>query len=387
MRRITTIVALWLAVITFSVLAQAEITIGVDVSATGPAASLGIENENAILLGPSVIAGQKVRYVILDDGSDATTAVQNVKRLLGEDKIDVLLGPSITPTALAIIDLVTDAKTPTVTFGSAHELVYPVDAKRKWMFKTIANDEVYITVMMDHMLRHGVKTVSVIATNDPYGESWAQGAKRIAAEKGLKILDVERFERTDASTMPQALRVMKGNPDAVLIVAAGTPSVTPHLDLIKLGYKGKIYQSGGAANSEFLRVGGEALDSAYVVQSPFIVAPQLPDGYPIKEPALQFMKLYEAKYGHPASAFAAFAWDSLRLVETAIPVALKKANPGTVEFREALRSALEHLSDVVGVSAIYTLSPTDHTGIDERSMSVIRIVNGGWKLDQLAAAK
>jgi len=368
-----------------SICAFADITIGVDLSTTGPMASVGIEFKNAALLGPSTIAGEKVRYIFLDNNSDPTTAVQNAKRL-SQDNIDVLIGPPGTSLALAVIDTIAQAKVPTLCLASASAIVSPMDEKRKWMFKAVANDDVFVAAMVNHMTRVGVKTLSLVVSNDPYGESWANETNKIASAKGIKILRVERFERTDNSTTPQTMRIMSGHPDAVLIVAVGTPAVTPQRSLVEHGYKGKIYQSGGAVNQDFLRLGGKFVEGTYLVQSPAIVAEQLPNGYPTKKVAVDFLKLYQSKYG-TRSYFGAQMWDELKLVEAAVPVALKSARPGTLEFREALRSALEKSKGVVGATAVFTMSPTDHTGINELGVSVIKVVNGTWKLEQAAAFK
>jgi len=373
------------SVMATSIAAYADITIGVNISTTGPVASLGIPNKNALLLAPKIIAGQKIHYIILDDASDTTTAVQNVKRLIAEDKIDILLGPSVTPTSLAVIETVAAAKTALISYGSASAIVSPMDAKRRWAFKTTPNDDVYVSAVVNHMIKKHVKTIALIAVDDPYGESWIAATKKRAAEMGVKILSIEKFQRNDTSATAQALRAMKGNPDAVLVIAAGTPAVTPHRSLVEHGYKGKIYQTGGAANADFLRVGGKSVEGAYLPAPPVIVAEQLPDGYPTKQTALEFLKIYEAKYGQGSrSTFAGHLWDAVKLLEASIPVALKKGKPGTVQFREALRDALENCKDVKGVSAVYSMTPADHSGINQLGVAMIRIENGGWKLDDHA---
>ena len=362
-----------------------QITIGVNISTTGPLASLGIPNKNALLLAPTTIAGQKINYIILDDASDTSNAVQNVKRLISEKNIDLLLGPSVTPTTLAVTETVAAAKTPLISYGSASSIVSPMDARKQWVFKTTANDDVYVNAMIDHMVKHQVKTLSLISVDDPYGESWIAATSKRAAEKGIRILTVEKFQRSDTSTTAQALRAMQGNPNAILIIAAGTPSATPHRALVDRGYRGKIYQTGGAANADFLRVGGKAVEGAYLPAPPLIVAEQLPDGYPTKAKALEFLRIYEGKYGAGSrSTFAGHLWDAIQLLEASIPLALKKAKPGTVQFREALRSALENCKGVKGVSAVYTMSPTDHSGINQYGIVMVKIENGGWKLDDYA---
>jgi branched-chain amino acid transport system substrate-binding protein len=346
---------------------------------------LGIPNKNALSLAPTVIAGQKIRYITLDDASDTTAAVQNVKRLISEDKIDLLLGPSVTPTTLAVIETVAANKTALISYGSASAIVAPMDAKRHWVFKTTPNDEVYAAAMINHMAKKNVKTIALIAVDDPYGESWIAVTKKRAAEKGISIQAIEKFQRNDTSTTAQALRAMKGHPDAILVIASGTPAVTPHRAVVEHGYKGKIYQTGGAANADFLRLGGKAVEGAYMPAPPVIIAEQLPNGYPTKQTALEFLKIFEAKYGPGSrSTFAGHLWDAVKLLEAAIPAALKQAKPGTVQFREALRTALENCKGVKGVSAVYSMTPNDHSGINQLGVAMIRIEKGGWKLDDYA---
>jgi len=384
MRRIFVIASL-LAVLALSALAQ-ELTIGVNLSTTGPAASLGIPNKNSVMLGPSEIAGLKVKYVILDDASDPTTAIQNVKRLVSENNIDLLMGPSITPTSMAVLDTLQDAKLPAIVYGSTSQITSPQEGKRKWVFKTVPNDDVFVAAIVGHMLKRGVKTVSMIAVNDSYGESWIKAVKKATEEKGIKMVGIERFERSDASTTPQAMRLAREHPDAVVIAAVGTSAVTPHLSLVERHYKGRIYQSGGAVNPDFLRVGGKLLEGSYAAQSPVIVANQLPDGYPTKKEAVKWLTLYQKEYGSPAP-YAAYPWDTIKILEAAVPVALKSAKPGTVQFREALRTALENVQGIVGAAAVYSMSANNHVGINELGMCVLKVQNGTWVLSQAADFK
>jgi len=367
--------------------AWADITVGVNLSTTGPGASLGIPQKNVITaFAPKVIAGQKVNYIVYDDASDSNTAVLNTKRLISENKVDVLLGPTITTSSLAVIEAAAESKTPLLSFGSSSAIILPVDAKKRWIFKVTANDDVYNAAMVKHMAKKGVKTVSVIAFDDPYGENNTQVYKGFADKAGIKTLVVEKFKRTDTSVTAQVLHALKGNPDAVYIVGLGTPAALPHLALIERGYKGKIYQTGGAANADFLRVGGKALEGSFLPASPVLVAEQLPNGYPMKKSALEFVNAYEAKFG-PRSTFAGHAWDGLKIFEEAVPKALKSGKPGTEQFREALRTAIENTKGHKGALAVFTLSPTDHSGVDQLGMAVVRIENGHWKLEDHADFK
>jgi len=375
-----------LAVIALAGSASADITIGVNLSTTGPAASLGMGEKNAISFGPSVIAGQKVRYVIYDDATDTTKAVQNIKRLTAEDKVDIIIGPTTSPNSMAVIGAVAESGTPMIQLAPGPVAISAGDPKRRWIFSAPPSDDTYAAVLVDHMVKKGVKTVAVITLDDAYGENSTNAYKKMAERKGLKTLAIEKYKRSDTSATAQVLHAMQGKPDAVFIVASGTPGAMPHLALIERGYKGKIYQSGGSANSEFLRVGGKALEGSFIMSPPVLSAEQFPEGYPGKKEALEFVKSYETKFG-PRSMFAALAWNSLKLVEATVPKALKAAKPGTAQFRAALRDAIEHTKGFHGAGAVISMSPTDHTGINQLGMCVVRVENGKWKLDSHADYK
>jgi len=356
----------------------------VNLSTTGPAASLGIPEKNALALVPKTIGGEKIKLVVYDDASDTTTAVQNVKRLVSENNVDLILGPSTTPTSLAVVDVAAESKTPMLSVASASAIASPVDAKRKWVFKVTANDDIYAQAMVAHMVKKGVKTVGVIAVDDPYGEANAKEYMKLAQKHGIKTLPIEKFKKTDTSVTAQVLKLMGGKPDAMFIVAVGTPAALPQTALIDRGYKGKIYQTGGAANADFIRVGGKAVEGTFLPASPVLVAEQLPNGYPTKEEALKFAKAYEGKFG-PRSTFASHIWDAFKVLETAVPKALKAGKPGTPQFRNALRTAIEGTKGIKGAGAVFNLSTTDHSGVNQLGMAVLRIENGKWKLEDHAA--
>ena len=374
------------AVIAAAGAARADITIGVNLATTGPAASLGIAEKNAIFFGPSVIGGHKVRYIVYDDATDTTSAVQNVKRLTSEDKVDVLIGPTSAPTSMAVVAVAAESRTPMIQLAPGPVAISAGDAKRKWIFNAPPSDDVYAAAMIGHMTGKGVKTVSVIAVDDAYGENCTAAYKKMAAPAGIRTLTVEKYKRSDTSATAQVLHAMQGTPDAVHICAAGTPGALPHVALIERGYRGKIYQSGGSANTEFLRVGGKALEGSYILAPPVLAAEQFPDGYPGKEQALEFVKVYEAKFG-PRSMFASLAWNALKVVEAAVPKALKVAQPGTEKFRAALRDSIEKTKGLHAAGAVISMSPTDHTGIDKLGICLVKIENGKWKLESHAKWK
>ena len=198
---------------------------------------------------------------------------------------------------LAVIETIAEAKVPMITFGSTTRLVYPMNAQKKWVFKTTPNDNIYCTALVDEMVRKGVKTLGMIAVNDPYGESWTDIITQEAAAKGIKITSVEKFDRDDPSATAEALHAMSSHPDAIAVAAVGTAADTPSKALYQLGYKGLIFHAGGMVNADFLRVGGSAVEGIYSPSPPMVVSEQLPNGYPTKKTGVAFLKLYESKYG------------------------------------------------------------------------------------------
>ncbi|MFN9471939.1 ABC transporter substrate-binding protein [Acidovorax sp.] len=360
--------------------ALADITVGVTVSATGPAASLGIPEKNTVALMPRTIGGQKVNYIVLDDASDTTTAVSNTRKLISESKVDIILGSSTTPNSLAMIDVVAEAQTPMISMAASARIVEPMDAKKKWVFKTPQNDIMMSLAIVDHMANAGVKSVAFIGFSDAYGEGWYQEFTKAAAIKKIQIVANERYARTDTSVTGQTLKMISAKPDAVLIAGSGTPAALPQKALKERGFTGKVYQTHGVANADFLRVGGKDVEGTFLPSGPVLVAAQLPASHPVKKSAMAYVTAYEAANGKDSvSTFGAHGWDSGVLMAAAVPVALKKAKPGTVEFRTALRDALEQIKEVPGAHGIFNMSENDHLGLDQRARVMVKIENGTWK--------
>ena len=363
--------------------ALADINVGVTVSATGPAASLGIPEKNTIALLPQTIAGQKVNYIVLDDGTDTTKAVSNTRKLITEDKVDIILGSTVTPNSLAMIDVVSEAQVPMISMAASAKIVEPMDARRKWVFKTPQNDIQMSLAIASHMKDHGVKTVGFIGFADAYGEGWYAEFSKAAALKGINVVANERFARNDSSVTAQVLKLQAAKPDAILIAGSGTPAALPQITLKERGYTGLVYQTHGVANADFLRVGGKNVEGTFLPAGPVLVARQLPASNPVRASALAYVTAYEAKYGKDSvSTFGGHAWDAGQLMVAAVPVALKKAQPGTPEFRAALRDALENTKNLAGAHGIFNMTPTDHLGLDQRARVMVKIENGAWKVQE-----
>jgi branched-chain amino acid transport system substrate-binding protein len=368
-----------LALTASAALAQ-TVKVGVTIPLSGPAADLGIGQKNVMALYPDHVGDIKIQYIVLDDASDTTRSVINTKKLISENKVDVIIGSSTSPQCLAMIDPVAEAKTPMIALGSSYHIVQPMDPKRKWVFKVPANDDVWIRGMIKHMLDHGVKTAGFIGFNDAFGQSWYNSFKAISAKNGIKLVDAEFYQPTDTSVTAQVLKLTVAKPDIVLIAASGTPAALPVIALHQRGYRGKVYLNAAAASREFLKTAGKSANGALLTVGLSLVWQQMPDSNPLKSVNAAFVKRYEAKYGkNSMNLFASQGYDAARFLERAIPEAAKVAAPGTPEFRAALRDALENMKDLQANTGVYNMTPEDHSGLDLRAVVMAEIKDGQFK--------
>lgn len=356
---------------------MAQVKVGVITGATGPGASLGIPYKNTFGILPKTLGGQPVQYIVVDDATDPTNAVKMARKLITEDKVDLLIGSSSVPAATAITDVAAELKTPQLALSP----VGGAASKNAWVFSIPQPVGVMMGAVAENMKANGVKTVGYIGFSDSWGDLVLAGLKAHADEAGFKIVAEERYARLDTSVAGQVLKLVAANPDAVVVGGSGTPGALPQVTLVERGYKGRIYHNHGVINKDFLRVGGKSLEGAFAPTGPVMVAEQLPDSNPIKKVALDFTKAYEGAYGAGSrNAFAAYSYDAYLLADRAVPVAMKKAKPGTPEFRQALRDALEASKDVVGTHGVYSMTSSDHAGVDNRARVLVRVDNGDWKL-------
>ncbi len=359
--------------------ALADINIGVSLALTGPGSGLGIPMQNQLKLFPKTIAGEKVNLIVLDDATDPGKGSANARRFVTEDKVDVIFGSCITAVAAAMTDIAAEAGTVQVA-GSP---VGVPAGKDKWLFRLPQSNTVMGHAVVEHMKKQGVKTIGFLGYTDAYGEQWLKEITPQLDKAGIKIVATERFARTDTSVTPQALKINAANPDAVLIVASGSGAAMPQLGMVERGYKGKIYQTHAAATQDLMRVGGKAVEGTFVVSGPAVIAEQLPDSHPSKKVSMDFVSKFEAANGPKSrNQFAGHAYDFQVTMEKVLPAALKKAKPGTPEFRAAIRDGIEGMGRTVFAHGVMNWTKDDHWGYTMETGVMLKVVDGQFAVER-----
>jgi branched-chain amino acid transport system substrate-binding protein len=354
-----------------------EITIGITTTTTGPAAALGIPERNALDFVPKEIAGVPLKVIVLDDGGDPTNATTNARRFVTESKADIIMGSATTPPTIAVSNVANEAGIPHIGLAP-----FPITPERaKWSVTMPQPIPIMGKVLYQHMKAHNIKTVGFIGYSDSYGDLWFNDFKAQGAPMGMTLVDEERFARPDTSVAGQVLKLLAANPDAILVGASGTAAALPQTALRERGYKGLIYQTHGAASMDFIRIAGKAAEGVLMVSGPVMDPEDQPDSALTKKPGLALDKAYEAKYGpNSRSQFAGHSYDAFLVLERVIPVALKTAKPGTLEFREAIRQALMSEHDIAASQGVYNFTEKDRYGLDDRSRILLTVKDGKYVL-------
>ncbi|WP_084656162.1 ABC transporter substrate-binding protein [Pandoraea norimbergensis] len=373
--------SLCVAALTAPTLAHAQpatVTIGVTLSTTGPGASLGIPEKQAISMLPPTLGGVPARYIVLDDATDPTMATKNARRLATEDKADAIIGSSTTPACLAVAAVALDTRTPQLGLCP----FVPSTAQMRYVFSLPQSVAVMADAVLDDMKAHKVKTLGFIGFSDSYGEAWLKDIQTRAAARQIQVAPVERYGRNDQSVTAQVLKLQAANVDAVIVAASGTPGALPMSTLRERGYKGRIYQTHGVANNDFLRVAGKSAEGVILPVGNILVAEQLPGNHPGKAVATDFAKRYEAQYGAGSrNLFAGYAYDAYLVLDHAVAVAAKQAQPGTQAFRDALVTAIEQTRGLAATHGMININAQDHSAYGQDGRVLVTVRGGKWTID------
>ena len=363
--------------------AHAEITVGFVTSQSGPGSSIGVlydRGMKAALEYASSVGEEKVKFIQLDDGSDPSAATRNARKLVEENKVDLLIGTATAPSSIAMVAVANELKVPMISISPI--TVPATDSGDRWAIAMPQPPSLMVKVVVDRMKRDGIKGFAYIGFSDAWGDLVYNGAQKPAEADGMKILTNERYARTDTSVTGQVLKIMATKPDAVLLGGSATQGALPPLTLAERGYKGPLYGTPALLNADFIRVGGKAVEGVQVSAGPVIVAEQLPDSHFSKKISMAFRAAYQKANGMPTTdGFSAYSFDAWLVFLDAAKRAMATAKPGTPEFRTALKNAMFATKDLVGTHAIYNFKPGDSYGVDDRSLVMVRLVNSQWKYE------
>ncbi len=359
----------------------AQIKLGVVVSATGPAASIGGPEKRVVEFMPRSIAGKSIEYIVMDDATDTNQAVKAARKLMADHKVDAVIGSSASAPSIAMVDVAAEFKTPMVSMASSSRITSPMDDKRKWVFKGVMDETLMVEATLEHLASRGIKKIAFIGSSDAYGDVWSSELGRLKAKYGIEVSATERFASTDVTVLAQVAKVLASNPAAVLVAAAGTPAALPHKTLKERAYKGVIVQTFGASAPEVLKIGGKDMEGTILASSPGFAPAQMPKDDPVRLASEALNKRYEAANGAGSwSPYAGNAWTAWQILEAAFTKLPQSLQPGTGEYRAALRDQIEKTKDLITTVGIVSMSPSDHVGFDLRSTAVFELKGGVWTL-------
>jgi len=362
--------------------AQAQITVGFVTSQSGPGSSIGVLYDRGIKAAAEYamsVGAEKIKLIQLDDGSDPSTATRNARKLIEENKVDLLIGTATAPSSIAMVAVANELKVPMISISPI--TVPATESGDRWAIAMPQPPSLMVKVVVDRMKRDGIKNFAYIGFFDAWGDLVYNGAQKPAEADGLKVLTNERYARTDTSVTGQVLKMMATKPDAVLLGGSATQGALPPLALAERGYKGPLYGTPALLNADFIRVGGKAVEGVVVSAGPVIVAEQLPDQHFSKKISMDFRAAYQKANGMSTTdGFSAYSFDAwLVFLDAAKRAMATGAKPGTPEFRTALKNAMFTTKDLVGTHAVYNFKPGESYGVDERSLVLVRLEGGQWK--------
>jgi branched-chain amino acid transport system substrate-binding protein len=362
--------------------AVADINVGFQTSLSGPTSSIGVPQAKGVATAHAVMGevdGHKIKLIQLDDASDPSTSARNARKLIEESKVDFLIGAASSPLTIAMASISNELKVPMIALAP---ISLPPD-RASWLVVVPQPPPLMVAADVEHMKKAGVKTIGYIGFNDAWGDLVYDALVKAAAEAGLQVVNNERYARADTSVTAQVLKTIALRPDAVVTGGSGSPGALPHLALAERGYRGAVYSTHAIINPDFIRVGGAAAEGVIAPTGPVIVAEQLPSSNPVAAVAMRYRAEFQKVQGAPTSdAFSAYGYDGWLIFLDAAKRALRQAQPGTAEFRTALRDALVNTKDVVGTHGIYNFKPGQLYGVDARARVVVKLEKGQWKLLQ-----
>jgi branched-chain amino acid transport system substrate-binding protein len=357
--------------------------IGAFFSTTGPTSSLGQPEWGTVAMLSEHLNGQggilgpdglmhKLDVKKYDDQSDATKAVEIVKKLIEEDKAVVIIGGSGSPASIAVIETVTNAKVPFISVASSSAIVTAADGTQNfWVFKTPQQNYPVAQVQADWMTAHGITKIASLGVNNAFGKDSMTALQKVAADNGFEIVYEGTFEPRDTDFSAQ-LTAIQGTDAQVLIVHATPGEGAPlTVQFRSMGFEIPIVHNHGIGNQAFIDTAKDAAEGVLFPIGKLLVADQLPDSDPQKATLLQYQADFIAAFGKKPSTFGGHAWDAFMMVKQA----LETVGPDSAKIRDYLEA---NITNWVGISGVFNITAQDHTGIGKESLVLVQITGGTW---------
>jgi branched-chain amino acid transport system substrate-binding protein len=344
-------------------------------SITGPQSFLGDPEEKSMKLAVEQINqaggidGRMLEAIIYDTEGDPSKAVSNANRLISRDNVIAIIGPSATPTTLAVMPLVQRAQLPLISCAAGNRIVNPVDP---WVFKTAQNDILAVGAIYAHMQSENIKNIGIITVSNAFGESGRDQLVAQAEQFGLTIARADTFGAGDTDMTAQLTRIMREKPEAIVCWGTNPGPAVIARNVQQLGITIPLYQSHGVASPKFIELAGNAAEGILLPTGKILVAGLLPDDDPQKQVLMDYITAYESKFNTPVSGFGGYAYDAVNI--------LAQAMAGSNGDKDKIRAGIENLQGHVGISGTFNFSPTDHNGLGPDAFVMVRIKDGTWEL-------
>jgi len=360
------------------VLAAGTIKIGGLFSVTGPASFLGepekktLEMLVADLNAKGGINGQKLEAVIYDTAGDATKAVQLATKLIKNDKVVAIIGPSTTGESMAVLALTEKEKIPLISCAAGIKITEPAK-DRKFTFKTPANDHVAVEKILQYAAKVKQKNLAILTVTDGFGASGREQLKVSAAQKGFKIVADETYGPKDTDMTPQLTKIRSSKADAIICWGTNPGPAIITKNIKQLGIKTPVYMSHGVASKKYIELASPtAAEGVMLPAGKLAVYDALPKNDPQQKLLREYDAAYKKAHGVEASTFGGYAYDGFLLVTNAIKT--KGATPAQI------RDGLEQTKKLVSVSGVFNMSATDHNGLDLSAFEMVKIHKGDWSI-------
>jgi branched-chain amino acid transport system substrate-binding protein len=356
-------------------LAADPIKIGSVLSVTGPGGYLGDPELKTLQLyvdrinKEGGVLGRPLQLIHYDDGTDANKANGFAKRLIEDDKVDIMVGGTTTGSTMSMAPLVEKAGIPFISLAGGVVIVEPV---KKWVFKMPQTDRMAAEKVFEDMKKRGITKVALLSETSGFGQSGKKETEAVASKYGITLVANETYGAKDTDVTPQLTKI-KNTPgvEAVFVFGFGQGPAIVTKNYKQLGLTLPLYQSHGVADDDYIKIAGTAADGVRLPTGAVLIGDQLPAGHPQKGAVTEYRKLYGDAYKENVSSFGAYAYDGLMIAVDAIKRA-GSTDPAKV------RDAIEQTKNFVGTTGVFNMSPADHMGLDLKAFTLVEIKNGTW---------